>query len=75
MERLADCKVGQNKKIVRIDPKAPIKIRRRLLELGWTNGQRVKILRRSFFGQTFLIEIRFFCLSVRKNLAEYVFVE
>ena len=75
MEKLNNCKVGQIKRIVAISADAPFKIKLRLLELGFTNGQRIKLAKKSLFGDTFLVEIRGYCLSMRKNIADFVFVE
>lgn len=75
MEKLSKCKVGQLRKMAVIDKTAPDKIKRRLLELGFTSGQNIKLARKSLFGETFLVEIRGYCLSIRKSVAEYIFVE
>ena len=53
----------------------PTKIKRRLLDLGFTKGQRVKVLRKSILGKVFLVEIRKFVLSLREEVAQYVLVE
>lgn len=75
MRKLTEIKTGGYHKLVVVDKKAPIKIRRRLAELGFTSGQLLKVERKSMLGETYLIEIRGYCLSVRKNLAEYLIVE
>lgn len=75
MEKFNRCKVGQIKRIVVIDANAPLKIKRRLLELGFTSGANIKLARKSLLGDTFLVEIRGCCMSLRKNLAEFILVE
>ncbi|MBQ8908826.1 MAG: ferrous iron transport protein A [Clostridia bacterium] len=74
MEKLIKCRVGKLCKVDSIDKAAPLKIKRRLLELGFTCGQAVKIIRKSLFGQTYLIEIRGYLLSIRKSLTDYIVV-
>ena len=75
MKKLTELKNCGYHKLVVIDKKAPLKTRRRLAELGFTSGQLLKVERKSLFGETFLIEIRGTCLSIRKNLAQFLIVE
>ncbi|MBQ8792792.1 MAG: FeoA domain-containing protein [Clostridia bacterium] len=75
MEKLTNVKVGQYRKILALDGRAPIKIKRRLLELGFTAGQMIKVVRKSMFGDTYLIEVRGYYLSMRKSLTGYLIVE
>ena len=75
MKKLTELKNGGYHKLVVIDKKAPLKVRRRLSELGFTSGQLLKVERKSLLGETFLIEIRGTFLSVRKNLAQFLIVE
>jgi len=69
------CKVGKYRKIVMIDAVAPMQIKRRLLELGFTAGQLVKIAKKSILGETYLLEIKGYYISMRKSLTEFVWVE
>lgn len=75
MKKLTEIKNGGYHKVVVIDKKAPLKVRRRLAELGFVSGQLLKVERKSFLGETYLIEIRGSCLSVRKALAKFLIVE
>ena len=50
-------------------------VTRRLLELGFTAGQRVKILATSIQKKVFLVEVRGYVLSVRASLLCRVQVE
>ena len=75
MKKLTELKSGGYHKLLVIDKKAPLKVRRRLSELGFTSGQLLKVERRSLLGETFLVEIRGTCLSIRKNLAQFLIVE
>ncbi len=66
---------NEYKSIFSFAESTPFKIKRRLLELGFTPGTRVKVLRRSLLGQAYLVEIRGFTLSMRKEILAYVNVE
>lgn len=74
MDNLLKGKVGKLYTIKGISENAPIKIKRRILELGFTRGQGVKIIRKSLLGKAFLIEIRGFILTIRKNIAELILI-
>lgn len=50
-------------------------ILRRFFELGFSTGQKVKIISQSSLKKVFLIEIRGYCLSVRRNLLTKINVE
>lgn len=75
MKKLTEIKNGGYHKLVVVDKKAPLKVRRRLAELGFTSGQLLKIERKSLLGETYLIEVRGSFLSVRKDLAKFLIVE
>lgn len=48
------------------------KVYRRFLELGFSLGQRVKVLEKSFQKKVFLIEVRGYILSVRASLLQKI---
>jgi len=48
---------------------------RRFLELGFSRGEKVKVIYSSLANKVFLIEIRGYVLSVRRSLLERVIVE
>lgn len=50
------------------------KIERRLYDLGFINGQSVKIVKKSIFGGVYLIEIMFGLLAVKKKEIEKIWV-
>ncbi len=52
-----------------------IKIRRRLGDLGFTEGQNVRLVRKSLLGKVYLIELRGYTLSVRKDILKAVLVK
>ena len=74
MENLLQAKIGKVYKIACFDS-APAKIRRRLLELGLTKGQKIVLSRKSVLGKAVLVDIRGYCLSLRSDVAKVVMVE
>ena len=48
------------------------KVYRRFLELGFSLGQGVKVLEKSFQKKVFLIEVRGYVLSVRTSLLQKI---
>lgn len=74
MDKLANGKVGSFYKIKGIDIAAPLKIKRRILELGFTLGQALKLARKSLLGKAFLVEIRGYTLTIRKDIAQYILI-
>ncbi len=48
---------------------------RRFLELGFTVGQKVKVVSSSLMRKVFLVEIRGYLLSVRRELLNRIVVE
>lgn len=72
MKTLKDAKVGRFYTIKNLSEYSPDKIVRRLFDLGFTPMQRVKILRKSLIGKTFLVEIRGYVLSMRSSVAEAI---
>lgn len=75
MEILGKIKKGIFCKIVGFVENVPLKIKRRLLELGLTSGQKVRIVRKSILGKACLIEVRGYLLSLRTSLLSYLIVE
>jgi len=51
------------------------KINQRLLELGFTQGQRVKIVAKSAMKKAVLLEIRGYLLSIRTSMLANVVVK
>ena len=74
MEHLDKAKCRLFYKIIGYSEKSPLKIKRRLLELGLTEGQKIRVVRKSLLGKAFLIEVRGYSLSIRKNLASFVLI-
>ena len=72
MLNLKNAKIGKIYNIKSLSEYASEKIVRRLFELGFTKGQSIKVVRKSLLGQTILIEIRGYTLSLRTTVAEAV---
>ena len=74
MKSLLEGKKGRFEKIVGLsyDNK---KIKQRLLELGFTPRQNIRLVRRSLLGETVLVEIRGYTLSLRKEIAKGILVD
>lgn len=51
------------------------RISRRLLELGFLKGERIKVFKKSLFGRAYLIELRFYTLTIRNDIAKFIMVE
>ena len=75
MKNLGQVELNKFYTICGIVEGASMKIKRRLLELGLTVGQKVRVLRRSLAGGVLLIEIRGYTLSLRRDIASLVEVE
>ena len=69
---LSKSKIGQVVKIKKINENCPIKIKRRLLDLGFIEGINIKLLRKSILSKVLLIEIRGYTLSLQRKIAEYI---
>lgn len=75
MTNLLEAKMGKWQIIDCISDKASNKIRRRLLELGFTCSEKVRVVRKSLLGKAYLIEIRGFCLTLRKDIAQLILIK
>ena len=74
MLELSNGKCGQYYSLVGVADSAPLKMKRRLLELGFTRGQKVRVVRKSLLKRAYLVEVRGFTLSVRRDIAQYLLV-
>lgn len=74
MRVLRDAKAGKLCLIEGYAKESSLQFKRRLLELGLTPGQNVKVVRKSLLGKTVLVEIRGYMLSLRKDLLSFILV-
>lgn len=75
MKRLIECKYNKFYTLKAIDGEISPKLRRRLLDLGFTSGQKIKILYRSLLGKTYLLQLRDYTLSMRDRIVRTLLVE
>lgn len=75
MDKLTNANIGKFYTVKGFVEGASIKIKRRILELGFTRGQKIKIVRKSLLGKAFLVELRGFTLTIRKDIAGIILVE
>ncbi|MCI8554975.1 MAG: ferrous iron transport protein A [Clostridia bacterium] len=72
MANLLSSKRGQYTTIKGISVLAPIKIKRRLLELGFTRGVKARVVRKSLLGNAYMIELRGYTLTLRKDIVSFL---
>lgn len=74
MDNLLSAKKGRYFVVQGIDKSSPVKIKRRVLELGFTKGQKVRVVRKSLLGETYLVELRGYILTIRKDIAKLILI-
>ena len=72
---LSEGKKGRVYAIFRIKKCCPTKLRRRLCDLGFLGGEKVKILSKSLLKKVFLVEIKEYTLSIQRELCKYIILE
>ena len=70
---LRDAQVGQTVKVLKLQGTGPVK--RRIMDMGITKGQVIKVIRVAPLGDPMEITVRNYELSVRKADAEMIEVE
>lgn len=75
MKDLIATKLGHFATICGFADSTPIKIKRRLLDLGFTKGQKIKVVRKSTLGKDYMVELRYFTLTLRGDILRYILVE
>lgn len=75
MVTLSSCPLQKYVKILKINDNCSLPIKRRLYDLGFTNGQIVKKIKTSLLNKVVLIEIRGYLLSLRSSIANEILVE
>ena len=69
---LATAKINKTYEVIDIDENYNIKYGRRLAEIGFVSGEKIKIIRKSIFGKTFLVSVNGFVISLRKDIAMHI---
>ena len=75
MNNLSACQIGKLYTIDAIGEQLPLKIRRRMYDLGFINGQKIKVVRKSLLKKAILIEIRGYTLSLRSTIAGFIYLK
>lgn len=75
MNNLLDVKQGVYCTINQISEYSSPQIKRRLLDLGFTHGQKVRIIGQSLLKKAYLIELRGYILTLRKDIVSYILIE
>jgi ferrous iron transport protein A len=70
---LRDAQIGQTVKVIKLHGTGPVK--RRIMDMGITKGQTIKVIRVAPLGDPMEVTVRNYQLSVRKADAEMVEVE
>ncbi len=70
---LREAQIGQTVKVVKLHGTGPVK--RRIMDMGITKGQVIKVIRVAPLGDPMEITVRGYELSVRKADAEMIDVE
>ena len=70
---LREARVGETVKVVKVHGEGPV--RRRIMDMGITKGQAIKVIRVAPLGDPMEVTVRNYQLSVRKADAEMVEVE
>ncbi len=70
---LRDAQIGQTVKVIKLHGTGPVK--RRIMAMGITKGQAIKVIRVAPLGDPMEVTVRNYQLSVRKADAEMVEVE
>lgn len=72
---LCNLKVGENAIIKGYLYNSDLKIKRRLMELGFVVGESVRLEEVSMFKEVMLFSVRGYLISLRKEIAKYIEVE
>lgn len=62
-------------KIIGFSQNISLKIKRRLLELGFVKDTIITLTEKSFLNEVLLVELNGYCLSLRSDIAKHIIVE
>ena len=74
MQSLCEVQTNKDFEIIKIDG-AQTPITRRLLELGFLPGRKIRVAKKSLSRKTVLVEISGYLLALRCTVAQAIFVE
>lgn len=72
---LCNLNIGGNAVIKGYSPNSDLKIKRRLMELGFVIGESVRVEDVSIFKEVMLFSVRGYLISLRKEIAKCIEVE
>ncbi len=75
MQSLTSLKINSLARVTGFSHCLSSRLSRRLLELGFLPGEKVKVLRKSLLGKAYLVELRFYTLTIRRDIAKFIMVE
>lgn len=75
MLSLVSCDFAKSYKICQIEKDCLPSVRRRLFDLGFTNGQTIQKIQTSLLGKVVLVQIRGYLLSIRSSIANCILVQ
>lgn len=70
--KLSNVKLGQRVKLLSLDCNKILK--QRLEDLGLTEGVNITVVRKAPLGDPIEIEVRGFCLAIRRSVADKILV-
>lgn len=69
-----DLQVNQESNIMGFDQNLDLKIKQRLLELGFVSGANISIQQKSILGDVLLVNVNNYLMAIRKDIAKYIIV-
>lgn len=75
MENLLKAKLGVFYKINDITYNLGDNVKRRLLDLGFTKGEKIRVVGKSLLKKAYLIEIRGYTLTLKKDIVSCILVD
>ncbi len=75
MDKLSKIKMNKSYLLNGFTNSLPLKLKRRLLDLGFTRGEKVVFCNKSLLGKTYLVQIRGVMLSLRDQIVKGLILE
>lgn len=72
---LSTCEINKSVKIVGFSNGLFENYKKRLFQLGFFSGNKLKVCKKSVFKKVLLVEINSYLLSLRNDIAQFVEVE
>ena len=75
MDKLSKIKMNKSYLLNGFTNSLPLKLKRRLLDLGFTRGEKIVFYNKSLLGKTYLVQIRGVMLSLRDQIVKGLILE